>query len=101
MTSRQNKAPTSSSVDDFLSENNIYDQCQHGAIKRILCLQIKRAMTDQNLTKSTLAQLMGTSRSALDRLLDPENDSVTLETLKNVAEATGQHLLIRLVSDEI
>lgn len=99
MASKQKKAPVGSSLEDFLTEHNVFDQCQHDAIKRIMCLQIERAMADQDLTKSTLAERMGTSRSALDRLLDPTNESVTLETLKRVAEATGQRLLVRLVSD--
>lgn len=100
MTNKIKNAPSGSSLDNFLTENNIFDQCQHDAIKRVLCLQIERAMTDQNLTKSTLAERMGTSRSALDRLLDPSNESVTLETLKRVADATGQRLLVRLVTDD-
>lgn len=100
MTSKQKKTPAGSSLDDFLTEHNIFDQCQHESIKRVLSLQIERAMTDQKLTKSMLAEQMGTSRSALNRLLDPTNESVTLDTLKRVAEATGQRLLVRLVSDE-
>ena len=100
MTKKLKKAPAGSSLDDLLTEHNIFDQCQHDSIKRVLCLQIARAMTDLNLTKSTLAERMSTSRSALDRLLDPSNESVTLETLKRVAEATGQRLLVRLVTDD-
>jgi antitoxin HicB len=100
MASKQNKPPAGSSLDDFLIEHNIFDQCEHDSIKRVLCLQIERAMADQNLTKSTVAERMGTSRSALGRLLDPTNTSVTLETLKRVADATGLRLLVRLVTDE-
>lgn len=100
MASKSENPSAGSSLEDFLTENNIYDQCRHDAIKRVLCLQIERAMTSQNLSKSALAERMGTSRSALDRLLDPANESVTLDTLKRVAEATGQRLLVRFVDDE-
>jgi DNA-binding phage protein len=100
MVTKQKKASTSGLLEDFLAEHNIFDQCQHDAIKRTLSLQIERAMSEQNLTKSALAQRMGTSRSALDRLLDPNNESATLETLKRVAEATGQRLLVRLVTNK-
>ena len=100
MVTKQKKASTGALLEDFLAEHNIFDQCHHDAIKRTLSLQIERAMSEQNLTKSALAARMGTSRSALDRLLDPNNDSATLETLKRVAEATGQRLLVRLVTNE-
>lgn len=97
MSNRQKNASVGSSLDDFLHEQNLYEDAEQEAIKRVLSFQIKKAMDELNLTKSTLATQMGTSRSALDRLLDPSNDSVTLETLKKVALATGQRLEIKLV----
>ena len=100
MVSKHNKTPIDSSLESFLAEHNFFDQCQHDSIKNILSLQIEHAMAELDLNKSTLAERMGTSRSALDRLLDPANQSVTLETLKKVAEATGQRLLVRLVTDK-
>lgn len=98
MSDTQQTASVGSSLDEFLHEQNLYEGAEQEAIKRVLSFQIEKAMGELNLTKSALASQMGTSRSALDRLLDPANDSVTLETLKKVAQATGQRLEVRLVS---
>lgn len=98
MSDTNQTASVGSSLDDFLHEQGLYDSADQEAIKRVLSFQIEKAMSELNLTKSALASQMGTSRSALDRLLDPTNDSVTLETLKKVAQATGQRLEVRLVS---
>lgn len=98
MSDTKQTASVGSSLDDFLHEQDLYDGAEQEAIKRVLSFQIEKAMDELNMTKSALANEMGTSRSALDRLLDPTNDSVTLETLKKVAQATGQRLEVRLVS---
>ena len=87
-----------SSLDDFLSEEGIFEDANNEAIKRVLSYQLEEAMREQKLTKSAFAERMGTSRSALDRLLDPANESVTLETLKKAAEVTGQRIELRLVN---
>lgn len=89
-----------SSLEDLLIEQDIFDDCRQVSIKRVLSYQIRQAMQQQNLSKSALASRMGTSRSALDRLLDPTNESVTLATLINVAESTNQQLRVQLVPDE-
>ena len=86
-----------SSLESFLEEEGQLEQARHSAIKRVLAFQISEAMERLELTKSKLAEEMGTSRSALDRLLDPDNDSVTLDTLKRAAQATGKRLEVRLV----
>lgn len=65
-------------------------------MKRILAYQIEKEMTERQLSKSALARMMQTSRSALDRLLDPENASVTLLTLESVAHALGKKLKVQL-----
>ena len=98
MSNTNQTASVGSSLDDFLHEQDIYDDVDQVAIKRVLSFQLKEARGEQHMTKSALANKMGTSRSALDRLLDPNNDSVTLDTLKKAAQATGQRLEIRLVS---
>jgi predicted XRE-type DNA-binding protein len=98
MSDADQKASIGSSLDDFLTEQGMYDSADQEAIKRVLSFQIEKAMDEMSLTKSAMAQQMGTSRSALDRLLDPTNDSVTLETLKKAAQAVGQRLEVRLVS---
>jgi hypothetical protein len=86
-----------SSLDDWLHEEGIYEEVTAVAIKRVLPRQISQQMDDQKLTKSDMARRMHTSRAALDRLLDPENDAVTLNTLSKAATAVGRQLHFSLV----
>lgn len=86
-----------SSLDDFLKDEGIYEDSHNIAIKRVLAYQLNLLMEQQNISKVDFAERMQTSRSSLDRLLDPDNDSVTLETLKKAAEVFNQKLEIRLV----
>ncbi len=69
------------SFDDFLKQDGIYEQVTARAIKHLIARQLGVLMQDQGLTKSNLAKRMQTSRAQLDRLLDPDNESVTLATL--------------------
>lgn len=89
-----------SSLDEFLAEEGLLESSQSYALKEVLCWQIAQVMRKQNLTKAAMAMRMQTSRSALDRLLNPQNDSVTLKTLQNAANAIGAHLEMKLVFDE-
>jgi predicted XRE-type DNA-binding protein len=86
-----------SSFDDFLAEEGILEEVEAVAIKRILARQVSEAMKAQRLTKKAMAERMGTSRSALDRLLEPENTSVTLRTLQKAASTVGRRLRLELV----
>jgi predicted XRE-type DNA-binding protein len=86
-----------SSFDDFLVDEGILEEVEAIAIKRILARQISEAMKVQKLTKKAMAERMGTSRSALDRLLEPENTSVTLRTLQKAASTVGRRLRLELV----
>ena len=86
-----------SSFDDFLAEEGILEEVEAVAIKRILAHQVSEAMKAQRLTKKAMAERMGTSRSALDRLLDPDNTSVTLRTLQKAASTVGRRLRLELV----
>jgi hypothetical protein len=86
-----------SSLDDLLQEEGIFEEVSAAAIKRVLARQIVVEMTEQNLTKAAMAQRMQTSRAQLDRLLDPENDSVTLNTLFRAATAVGRQIHLELV----
>jgi antitoxin HicB len=86
-----------SSFDDWLREEGIYEEATAVAIKRVLARQISQEMIDRKLTKSDMARRMNTSRAALDRLLDPENDSVTLNTLSKAATAVGRQLHFELI----
>ena len=87
---------TGSSLDDLLHEDGIYEDVTTRAIKRVLSRQITALMAEQSLTKVKLARRMGTSRAQLDRLLDPENGSVTLGTLVRAAAAVGRELRLEL-----
>ena len=85
-----------SNFDDFLQEEGLLAEAEAIAIKRVLAFQIQKEMEERQLTKSALAKLMNTSRSSLDRLLDPDNPSVTLVTMESAAIALGKKLKIQL-----
>lgn len=91
------KGRIGSSFDDFLKEEGIYEEVTARAIKRVIARQLDVLMEDQGLTKSALAKRMKTSRAQLDRLLDPENESVTLGTLTRAAQAVGRNLRMEIV----
>jgi predicted XRE-type DNA-binding protein len=85
-----------SSVEDFLRGEGIYEAASARAIKEVLAWQIEQEMDRQGISKVEMARLMRTSRSALDRLLDPENESMTLNTLLRAAAALGLELGVEL-----
>ena len=85
-----------SSFDDFLEEEGLRADAEAAAIKRVIAYQIEIEMKQANLSKSAMAEKMHTSRTALDRLLDPTNVSVTLQTLERAALALGKSLKIEL-----
>ena len=87
---------TGSSFDDFLKEEGIYEEVQARAIKRALAEQLDDAMQSSKLSKVSMAQRMATSRSQLDRVLDPGNLSIQLDTLIKAASAVGRTVEIRL-----
>ncbi|MGK5067493.1 Fis family transcriptional regulator [Janthinobacterium sp. RT4P48] len=85
-----------SSLDDFLKEEGIFEQTQNRAIKEVIAWQLTQAMQEQAMSKTRMAALLQTSRSQLDRLLDPSSD-VTLSTLERAAAPVGRKLSITLV----
>lgn len=85
-----------SDFDEFLAEEGILEEVTARAHKRLLALQLQDAMEATQLTKTELAERMQTSRSQLDRLLDPENTSVTLDSLERLARAVGKRLVVEL-----
>ena len=91
------KGRIGSSFDEFLKDEGIYEEVTARAIKRVIARQLLGLMEKQGLTKSELARRMQTSRAQLDRLLDPENESVTLGTLTRAAHAVGRQLKMELV----
>lgn len=85
-----------SSLDDFLKEEGMYEETQALAIKEVVVWQLTEAMEKQSLSKARLAVMLKTSRSQVDRLLDPTRD-VTLSTLQRAAALVGRKVQIELV----
>jgi antitoxin HicB len=85
-----------SSFSDFLKEEGIYEEVTAHAVKRVLAWQITQAMKAQGITKVEMAKRMKTSRAQLDRLLDPKNDKVQLDTVQRAAAAVGRKLHMEL-----
>ena len=86
-----------SSFDSWLHEESIYEDVSAAALKRVLARQVAAAMKEKQFSKAEMARRMGTSRAALDRLLDPEYDAVTLSTLRKAAQAVGRKVRLELV----
>ena len=86
-----------SSFDSWLREEGIYQEVTATAIKRVLARQVEAAMRERNFSKAEMARRMHTSRASLDRLLDPDNDAVTLSTLQKAAVVVGRQVRLELV----
>jgi len=86
-----------SSFDDFLRNDGTYQEVTAAAVKRVLARQLQVAMIENELSKTEMAKRMNTSRAALNRLLDPDNGAVTLETLQKAAAVVGLHVRLELV----
>ena len=85
-----------SSLDDFLKDEGVFEETQTLAVKEVVVWQLIEAMQQRSLTKTQLATLLKTSRSQVDRLLDPTRD-VTLSTLQRAAALVGRKVQIELV----
>ena len=85
-----------SSFDDFLAEEGIAEEVEARAIKKIIAYQLLEAIEKEQITKTALAAQLETSRAAVNRLLDPENESVTLLTLARAANVLGKKLRFEL-----
>ena len=81
---------------DFLKEQGAYEATTEQAIKRVIAFQLASVMEEKGITKVEMAKQLETSRSQLDRLLDPENDKVTLATLSRAAKVVGRKLTLEL-----
>jgi antitoxin HicB len=91
-----NKKHIGSNFDDFIKEENLFEQVQAAAVKRVIAYQITEEMKRNKLTKTEMASRMKTSRAALERLLDPDNVSITLITMERAASALGKQLKVEL-----
>ena len=85
-----------SSLDDFLKEEGIFEEAQVQAIKEVVAWQLAEAMKKQKISKNKLATLLKTSRTQVDRILDPKND-ITLGSLQRAAAMVGRRVTIELV----
>ena len=94
---KKQASPLGSSFDAFLDKQGLYEEATLAATKRVLAEQICQAMKDEALSKAEMARRMHTSRSALERLIDPSNKNVTLQTLDKAAKAIGRQLKVALV----
>ena len=89
-----------SSFEDFLKEEGVFEETTTQAVKRVSAWQIAQAMKEQGIGKIEMAKRMHTSRSQLDRFLDPDNDKVLLETVQRAASAVGKRISMSLEDDE-
>lgn len=89
-----------SSFDDFLEEEGIREEVKAVAIKRVLAFELRKALKEGNITKVAMAKELETSRPQLDRILDPENTSITLNTMQRAAVLVGKKLKVELVDDD-
>ncbi len=82
---------------DFLKEDGIYEETNDIAIKRVIAYQLEQEMKAQNITKTRMAEMMNTSRAVVNRLLNPDNSSLTLSTLESATHALGKRLNISII----
>jgi antitoxin HicB len=85
-----------SAFDDLLKEEGIEQEARSIALKRVLAYQIAQAMKEQHISKNSMAKRMETSRTQVERLLDPTNASIQLDTLERAANIVGRRLVIDL-----
>lgn len=96
MKKKARAASVGSSFDNFLSEEGILGDVQARAIKRVIALQLQKAMEAQQVTKALLAKHISTSRAGLNRLLDPDNTSLTLRNLTRATAALGKRVTVSI-----
>ena len=85
-----------SSIDDFLKQEGIFEEAQAQAVKEVVAWQLAEAMKEKKISKNKLATLLKTSRTQVDRILDPKND-ITLGSLQRAAAMVGRRVMIELV----
>ena len=85
-----------SNIDGFLKEEGIFEEAQMQAVKEVVAWQLAEAMKEKKISKNRMAQLLKTSRTQVDRLLDAKND-ITLSSLQRAAAIVGRRLTIELI----
>ena len=96
MTNNTERGRPGQTFDDFLKEQGTYEETTEQAVKRVLAFQLSEAMKMQGISKAEMARRLHTSRSQLDRLLDPGHDGVTVGILARAARAVGRELRLEL-----
>lgn len=91
------KGSVGSSFDDFLEDEGIVDEVTEMAAKKVLAAAIEQEMKNKNITKVSMAEMMRTSRAQVNRLLDPDNNGVTLQTMQRAAQVLGRRIRIEFV----
>jgi predicted XRE-type DNA-binding protein len=91
------KGRIGSSFDDYLKDEGVYEELSAVAIKRVLAWQLEEAMKKDGVSKNEMAKRMHTSRSQLDRILDPDNDKIQLDTVFKAAQVLGREVKMELV----
>jgi antitoxin HicB len=85
-----------SGIDDFMKNENVFEETQAQAIKEVIAWQLAKAMKRKKISKARMAALLKTSRSQVDRILDPKRD-ITLSSLQRAAALVGHRVMIELV----
>jgi antitoxin HicB len=93
---KNRKKHMGSSIDEFMKQEGIFEESQAQAIKEVVAWQLDEAMRKQKISKNKMATLLKTSRTQVDRLLNPKND-ITLSSLQRAAAMVGRRVMIRLV----
>jgi DNA-binding Xre family transcriptional regulator len=97
MSAGKKKGRIGSSFNDFWKEEGLDQEVSAVAIKRVLAWQLEKAMVEEGVTKNEMAKRMRTSRSQLERILDPDNDKIQLDTVFKAARVLGRELRLELV----
>jgi hypothetical protein len=97
MKKKKKRSHWGSSLDDFLKEEGVYEEFRAIAEKEIIAWQLQRAMKKKRITKKRMAELMQTSRTQVDKLLNPNDGNVTIETLHRAASVVGKRFQFKLI----
>ena len=83
-----------SNFDDFLNEEGILQETEAIAIKRVIAYALEQKMSEDNMSVNRLAKELSTSRTAISRILDPQNTSITLNTIEKIAKYLGKRVIL-------
>lgn len=92
-----NNKCTGSNFDDFLEEEGLLQESETVAIKRVIAYALEQKMLEDNISINRLAKELETSRTAISRILDPQNTSITLNTIEKVAKYLGKRIVFSFV----